>query len=989
MANKVEVIENIRFSLEQLSVKNAQHEFEHMCRHIARKRISINIIPATGPVQAGGDQGRDFETVRSFLNNSSIKDSTFLSHGEKHPIVFACSLQQNPESNNGKIMSDVSNIIGSGGKIKAIYFFSSRDINVSKRHDLISWAKSKYEVDLEILDAQAISEWLSDHDLFWIANHFLRIPNEIYPRPEDEKDWYKKMRKEWEEKKQINFALEEFEDVRIGARYVYKSEELKQDLKFWIEKLELFLVDKTMEQLRMRAIYEICVDSIVAYNHLQGNENLVREYFSDFDRFLDPAGVEDAAILLSFINTAATLGVVSIDKKEIGNWVKSLNEKIEYELKCTNNPNNICSLIETKAFSLVNLIAERDIEKLRDGYRNLIDTLNKLFDYLPSAPLFPLERLSERIKEYIKIFLENRVPLDFKPMEDLARKIDNDYLEKRYGAFKAADSSKNRALVYLENNKLIEAINLLHQVKLKWFADETLKGSLLSILILAETYQKLGMNFAAKYYALAGAHLSINTGKSELYKYLPKAISVAGDCDYIMGSWIGFFDLIKSLLITLSIVKAEALALEENNEIYRAIYYFVLIKYFNERLSFDLTHLIEQNIKDLGSVLQNDINQLYPTCKESFDKIEDDKLFQQINETFDYVLFNDVGEIRTIKWKAFGIVWETYFNNNYLTNSVAEQFLAILQILIVELSDIDLHNLRGKIIIEIRSEGLDNPTFVRDNTNRESRWVIKLPNTLEVNKDRIWEYQKYYFAIAISILYEFSMLKKEEFDEIFKKEFEDDLIAKIEIVQPYEILFRQFVPKNKFESQKRSEFLKQSLLGDFVLKERGELSLKSGVSPKYSKDQALKDIKSRYSKSLSPIQHTFNKIKKEEWFKEMIKELKKEKWLDWHLLIAIMNLIVSYKAQNIIGSNNDPNELKRVFKELVKSPESEEASLPAEVLSIKQMRTQLNFMFSSFALSWGLEPHNEVPNIEGIKEFMVARFKLLEDDIEHSSIFDE
>ena len=989
MANKAQVIQHIRFSLEQLSAKNAQYEFEHMCRHISRKRISVNIIPATGPVQAGGDQGRDFETVRSYLNASSIKDSTFLSCGENHPIVFACSLQQNPESNNGKIMSDVTNIMGSGGRVETIYFFSSRNINVSKRHELISWAKSEFKVDLEILDAQAISEWLSDHDLFWIASHYLSIKNEIYPRPEDEKDWYIKMRVEWEGKNQINFALEEFEDVRIGARYVYKSEKLKQDLKFWVEKLELFLADKATEQLRMKAIYEICVNSLVAYNDLQGREELIREYFSDFDQFLDPAGIEDASILLSFINAASTRGVVSIGKKEINNWIKAINEKIEYELSNTKNPNNICCLVETKAFSLVNLIAERNVEKLQQGYKDSINALNQLFEYLPDAPLFPLERLSERIKEFIEIFLQNKVPLDLRPMEELAKKIDSDYLAKRYGAFKAADSSRNRAIIYLRNEKLIEAIELLHQVKSKWFADETLKGSLLSILILAETYQKLGMNFAAKYYALGGAHISINTGKPELYKYLPKAISIAGECDYKMGSWIGFLDLAKSLLITLGIVKADALALKENNEIYRAIYYFVMIKYFNERLSFDLTHLIDQNIKDLGAVLENDTTQLYPTCKETFDKEDDNKLFQQINETFDYIPFNDVGEKRTIKWKAFGIIWEIYFKNNYLTNSVAEQFLAILQILLIELSDIDLHNLKGRISIEIRVEDLNKPTFTRDNTNQESRWVIKLPNTLDADKDKIWEYQTYYFAFATSILYEFSLLKKEEFYRIFEKEFENDLTAKIKIVQPYEILFRNFVPRNKFELQKRSEFPKQSLVKQFVLKERDELAPKFGVSPKYNKDRALRDIESRYSKSLPPIQHTFNKIKKEGWFKKTIKELKEEGWLDWHLLVSIMNLIMTYKAQNIVGPHSDPKELKRVFKEILNSPENEETSLPMEVLSIKQMRTQLNFMFNSFALTWGLEPHNEVPNIEGIKEFMGARFKLLEDDIEHAPIFDE
>jgi hypothetical protein len=48
----------IRFALSKLSSQNAHHEFEHLCRHIAKRRIASNVIPATGPVAAGGDQGR-------------------------------------------------------------------------------------------------------------------------------------------------------------------------------------------------------------------------------------------------------------------------------------------------------------------------------------------------------------------------------------------------------------------------------------------------------------------------------------------------------------------------------------------------------------------------------------------------------------------------------------------------------------------------------------------------------------------------------------------------------------------------------------------------------------------------------------------------------------------------------------------------------------------------------------------------------------------
>ena len=65
MANPSEVEAQVRFALAQLPAQNAHHDFEHICRHLTQQFICSNVLPATGPVSAGGDQGRDFETFRT------------------------------------------------------------------------------------------------------------------------------------------------------------------------------------------------------------------------------------------------------------------------------------------------------------------------------------------------------------------------------------------------------------------------------------------------------------------------------------------------------------------------------------------------------------------------------------------------------------------------------------------------------------------------------------------------------------------------------------------------------------------------------------------------------------------------------------------------------------------------------------------------------------------------------------------------------------
>jgi hypothetical protein len=85
----------IRFALSELSVENGHHDFEHLCRHLTRRKICPNIIPSTGPVSGGGDQGADFETYTVSPSSDSSPVSQFFSRAVEENWLFACSLEEN------------------------------------------------------------------------------------------------------------------------------------------------------------------------------------------------------------------------------------------------------------------------------------------------------------------------------------------------------------------------------------------------------------------------------------------------------------------------------------------------------------------------------------------------------------------------------------------------------------------------------------------------------------------------------------------------------------------------------------------------------------------------------------------------------------------------------------------------------------------------------------------------------------------------------
>ena len=160
----------IRYALSQLRSRNGHHEFEHLCRELARVRITPNILPATGPVSAGGDQGRDFETFRTCIQER-LPDTFLAAEGDLR-IVFACTLQR--ENLATKIRNDLGAIAGSG-PVDRVYFFCEQDIPVARRHQLCDWARETYGADVEIIDGQALSELLAAEDCRWIAERYLGV----------------------------------------------------------------------------------------------------------------------------------------------------------------------------------------------------------------------------------------------------------------------------------------------------------------------------------------------------------------------------------------------------------------------------------------------------------------------------------------------------------------------------------------------------------------------------------------------------------------------------------------------------------------------------------------------------------------------------------------------------------------------------------------------------------------------------------------------
>lgn len=128
MATAAQAASQIRFALSQLPAHNAHHVFEDICRHLTTQFICSNVLPATGPVSAGGDQGRDFETFRSYLRNELGPHGGFLGLVSDGTIAFVCTTQA--EDLAAKVAHDIEKICASGHPVHEVKAFSLASLPV-------------------------------------------------------------------------------------------------------------------------------------------------------------------------------------------------------------------------------------------------------------------------------------------------------------------------------------------------------------------------------------------------------------------------------------------------------------------------------------------------------------------------------------------------------------------------------------------------------------------------------------------------------------------------------------------------------------------------------------------------------------------------------------------------------------------------------------------------------------------------------------------
>lgn len=981
MANIDQVISQIRFGLEQLSSKNAHHEFEHLCRHLARARICSNILPATGPVAAGGDQGRDFETFRTYLNSTSIANSTFVGLASSKPIAFSCSLEDKRRINR-KIKSDIKTITATGSAIDGIHYFASADIAVAARHKLQAWARTAHQVSLEVYDANAIAELLVARDVFWIAERYLGIPAEIFPAAFSESQtWYAKVLSKWKGQTPSGKSFSEFVEIRLAGRQAFLRADLRQDLPFWVHLIEDKFLASPFDAIRRRAVYEVCFLNLRGLNSLEGYEDLLRDYFSDLRSLTNPTDLEDARTLATYCTGALGQGVVRLTFEEVSHWQQEIISRIDQLLEGTLHPNVEAALLSMKGWTY--LMVE-PLKPQRPKFEQAIDWWLKLAEMVESAPMFPLQQFANNITELLELMLEldsqAQIPASYL---DLTSRLD-DLLAKRLGSFAAAESCHKRANVLYKQDRILDAIDLLHESKIDWYAAETLDHSLSIMLLLSMAYMKLGLLLAAKYYALAVAFIGMNNSQPEAKSRASFALMRAATWDYILGAFCGFLNLTEIEIPIHQAHARDAGDLDKSSELHSIVFHLMTLKALSERVNPEFDSIVTEKID--AWLPKRWVDGLLPQARKNLEGLTDEELLKDIANQLMGPPFGDFSLGRDIRWSALGVEWHVAWKNDYSTTKETEQFIAILQIYLAEIARYDLCLIRTRVHIWVEVNEHQQIAIEAASSNKDRVWRVCLPRSGEHSPRKLGETHLDVFAVVTTILLEVSLLPQTQFMAVTQSLIERGLTNKIFVAHPYEAVYREFVSEQAFNQYKRSGDRDLFSESEVTLFEHRELKWKDGPGPTYDRSAAESALIRRYDFVMPSIRYTLPRLLKLEEFRTTIDKLRGKGWLDWHILTAVSGATVNERLNRRAKDKKDQRELDRIAKTLEKE-QKEWAPVPTEIYQEDVLLYCLYLSMLATLEIIELESHQLTPDFEAIEHFLRHRYSYWKDDVRHADPF--
>lgn len=488
--------EQLDYEISQISINQKHDNFENLCRKLAEKLISPNLIPQVGPT-GGGDGKTDTETypVSSFVfDRWYISDNKW---NENENWAFAISAKTDWKP---KVKSDVKKIVETNRGYTKVYFFSNQKISSKNKKETQDQAKADHGIELIILDAEWILEKVYTNNLLNDVIDSLNLSRVYLEEKVIGPNDAERIKALAEIEEKINstgrFFEVDFQLVEdcLESAIISRSLELpKAEVIGKFERAKRFATKLNSRQLKIRIHYQLAWTLINWYDDY-------KEFYSEYSEFKflvheEPnlSNLEEHYTLFTLITTISNIedakNQITID------FIKEEEDFLNLLNSCSLNENKISTALLAKYY-----LAFVSISKNFQNETVISEELVKLKGYFEKSKLhldMPFEQLKEMVEKYGKLLPNNN---EFDNLIDTVAELD----ATRVSELSAGKLYLNRGITKLENNYNKESLIYFGKAARKFAKDESQTQFYFCLMLLSDAYSKLDLYWAS-YSALVAA----------------------------------------------------------------------------------------------------------------------------------------------------------------------------------------------------------------------------------------------------------------------------------------------------------------------------------------------------------------------------------------------------------------------------------------------------------------------------------------------------
>ena len=1001
----------IRFRLGELSSRNEHHRFEEIATRIAQKRLSSNILIATGPVSSGGDQQRDAESFTTRLPNELPHAAGFAAAASSSPVVIACTVQSGGLKQ--KVLDDLAGICAeTAAPVEHVAFFSVHSISEGTTHELQQTARESQGVTLDIFCGADIATFLAQQDLVWVARHYLELPSHLVPPPEDEPapQWYADLIEGLRQNNgPVALTPAVQGEITHGIRHATWDEFANGDLPEWLDFMGAFLADSRDgpdTELVFRACYEMAIARFRGMGVAAGIEDLVRRAVDYACTSGRPNIVDDAVTLCAYWGTMWMTGVARAEASEISAAMARLRAHLVDLLEATDSgthPVRSATLTGTLAFAHLGPDWERieaadgkpepvevapntgvqldesavDVSAMPVSYLFDFDAamsyLERLVDMLPRARAYSVSELARLFTMYAPLAAE------YPNYEKVRDGLDTALAEVQGDAV-TAERCRDRGMAFMRAGRPLNALAELHNAKAKWFNGDTIYGAILTMRYLGSLYAGLGLMYAAKMYACTAAALAMMSDDTDVQVHVPKALLETAKYAQQAGTWIDAAALTEVALLARAQLLADpfdydkhpALAAHDTN----ATLELAGIRTFWPELEplIEAAHKTTDWYKQLVEVIEHDASR--------FDLTEDE--FQaRAADQLAGPLLGDIGQRRTIDFQALGVRWAFEFDNNRDTVLTAEGFVAALQVLLADIAPMNPVLIRSivRVKVDVKPDASrEDDSIDVDDSEPEIVAHVILSNSLTDPEAR----DKAILAMCYQLLHTVHVRPPDQLQDLLEPLFKGGLVHKVSIGRPYEETAALLGDDHYTRCVEAS---RPSSSEAFRPTECEHLSASTVTGPGYDRAESLQAIRERYEVANEALRFTLPRLLSDQAGRATVVRLRNDGWLDWQILVALVNTSMNWRMKRA-GIRPGVGNPRRAL-DLAREPEtSTSPTMPLSEFADGFVDMHIFTQTVSVAQRWKLRGRSEAPGENAMRDLLIRRYHYAADDIPHCDLLD-